>query len=223
MTPLRLISVAAAALAAACACTAPSQAATKACGTAGYSYAGIQTLHAERGLAATITPLRQWHVTSGHIAAWVGVGGAGMGAGGQDEWLQIGIAVLPGGTSEVYYEVTLPGAKPAYTSVEPVTTDDSHRVGVVERSPNVWQAYLDGHAVSPQFTLPGSHSTWAPMATSESYDGGFTTCNAYSFRLQSIAYAAKAGWFPVAKVHKFVDGGHTLSSFGVDSIVVNRS
>ncbi|MES1248211.1 MAG: hypothetical protein ABUS54_11125 [Actinomycetota bacterium] len=221
MSSLRLIAAATAALAAACAFTASSQAGTKSCN--GYSYAGVQTLQPERGLAATITPLRQWTVTSGHVAAWVGVGGAGLGAGGQDEWLQIGIAVLPGGTSEIYYEVTLPGQKTQYTSVQQVTNGESHRVGVVEKAPNAWQAFLDGRAVSPLFTLPGSHASWSPIATSESYDGGVTSCNAYSFRIDQISYSPlTGGWFPAAKMQPFASSAHSVSTLAPNAIVVDR-
>ena len=223
MSLLRLSLAAAAALASACAFAATASARHTMCSSAGYSYAGVQTTGPERGLAATITPVREWRVTSGHVAAWVGVGGVGMGPGGQDEWLQIGIAVVPDGTSEVYYEVTLPGATPQYTAVEPVTPDESHRVGIVEKSPNVWVAWLDGHAVSPQFTLPGSHGSWSPIATSESYDGGLTSCNEYSFRLDALAFAPLGGgWQPLAKARRFADSTHTLSTLGVGSILLNR-
>jgi hypothetical protein len=223
MSPLRLITAATAALAAACACTATASAAPKGCASSGYTYGGVQTLQPERGLAATITPLRQWKVTSGHVAAWVGVGGAGLGAGGQDEWLQIGIAVQAGGAGEIYYEVTLPGRDPQYVSIESITSDESHRVAVVEKTPNVWQAWLDGHAVSPAFTLPGSHANWSPIATSESYDGGVTGCNAYSFGIDQMSYSPLGGgWLPVGKLQPFSSTGQSVSTLAAGSIVVNR-
>src|SRR4051812_2660574 len=123
MSPFRLIPVAGATLAAACALTAPLAAAPVAqqgCARAGYSYAGVHTPAAARGMAATISPVRLTGVTSGHVAAWVGVGGAGMGAKGLDEWLQIGVSSMSNGATELYYEVTLPGQKTSYTSLQAV-------------------------------------------------------------------------------------------------------
>ena len=38
---------------------------------------------------------RRPNVLHGHVAAWVGVGGAGLGPGSTDEWLQVGISARP--------------------------------------------------------------------------------------------------------------------------------
>src|SRR5919108_122028 len=86
----------------------------------------------------------QARVTSGHVAAWIGVGGAGQGANGADEWVQIGVASLPGGTTELYYEVAFPGQRAAYTSLGPVSSGESHQVAVLETDePNTWLVWLD--------------------------------------------------------------------------------
>lgn len=57
-----------------------------------YSYAGYAEIAPAYGVAATVTALREPQVADGHLAAWVGVGGEGFGAHGEDEWIQIGIA-----------------------------------------------------------------------------------------------------------------------------------
>src|SRR5262249_23678606 len=63
-------------------------AAANACG--GYSYAGVQDARAASGIRATLVQVDTPRVARGHVAAWVGVGGPGQGAGGRDEWIQIG-------------------------------------------------------------------------------------------------------------------------------------
>jgi hypothetical protein len=223
MTLSRLTAVAAATLAAACACSASAHAASKACGQAGYSYAGVQSTSPARGISASLSLLRTAQVTSGHVAAWVGVGGPGQGANGADEWLQAGIASIQGGATELYYELALPGQRPAYTSIRPVSTGESHTVAVVETAmPGYWVVVVDWQPVTQPIYLPGSHGAWAPMATSESYDGGYTTCNAYAFQFSDLKVDAATGiWSPLDRVRSFADSGHTLRSLA-GAIVVNR-
>jgi hypothetical protein len=211
----RLTAVAVATLAAACAFAASAQARPGAarCAKAGYSYAGVEATTPMRGLSARISIASTVHVTSGHAAGWIGVGGAGRGANGADEWLQVGISSVPGGVTELYYEVAQAGNDPVYTSLGSVTADESHRVGVWEASNNTWAVWLDGKQVSPAFSLPGSHGVWTPMALEESYDGGITSCNAYTFKFDDLKSSSAPGvWQPLTKVMPFVDAGHTLRS-----------
>jgi hypothetical protein len=222
MSPLRLIAVATATLAAACALAVPARAAAG-CANAGYSYAGIQTLAPARGISAKLTVVRSARVTSGHVAAWLGVGGAGLGANGADAWIQVGVASLPGGTTELYYEVTEPGHDTVYTSLGQVGAGESHRVGVGETATSTWVVYLDGAAASPPVYLAGSHGMWSPMATSESYDGGITGCNVYSFEFSDVKTSTTAGvWKPVGKVQSFRDKGHSLRALAAGAFLVNR-
>jgi hypothetical protein len=222
----RLTAVAIATLAAACALAAGAEAApngARACANAGYSYAGVQSVAPARGISARIAAVRSARVTSGHVAAWIGLGGAGQGANGSDEWVQVGVASLPGGTTELYYEVAFPGARAAYTSLGAVTAGERHQVSVLETEmPGIWLVWLDGRAVSQPLNLPGSHGAWSPMATSESYDGGYTSCNGYGFEFSELETASLTGWQPMRKVHSFVDRGHSLRTLASDSILVNR-
>jgi hypothetical protein len=211
----RLTVVAVATLAAACALAASAQARPGAarCAKAGYSYAGVQATAPTRGLSARISIAGTVRVTSGHAAGWVGVGGVGQGANGANEWLQAGIASVPGGTTELYYEVAQAGSDPVYTSLGSITAAETHRVGVWETSSNTWAVWLDGAQVSPAFSLPGSHGVWTPMALEESYDGGTTSCNAYRFTFDDLKSSTAPGvWQPLTKVMPFVDAGHTLRS-----------
>src|SRR5262245_13082062 len=48
----------------------------------GYSYAGYQSSTVAYGISARITVLQPPRVSAGHVAAWIGVGGPGLGRGG---------------------------------------------------------------------------------------------------------------------------------------------
>ena len=225
MTFSRLTAVAVATLAAACACTAfaaPASAAPKGACASGYSYGGMQSLSPRRGISARIAATRISAVTSGHIAGWVGVGGAGQGLNGADEWLQIGISSVPGGQTAIYYEVAQPNARAAYTMVRPVTIGEAHVLGVYEIAPTVWVATVDGVPVMQPVMLPGSHGTWHGTATAESYDGGYTACNTYGIQFADLRVADFTGlWMPMQHPQSFSNGGHSLTTTA-SSFVVNR-
>ena len=89
-----------------------------ACGTGGYSYAGVASSSHAYGIGATVTPLAGFNILSGHVAGWVGVGGPRQGPGGTDEWLQVGFSGFPQLTgSNIYYELMLPNGQPSYHQV----------------------------------------------------------------------------------------------------------
>jgi hypothetical protein len=175
-----------------------------ACGTGGYTYAGLGAQRHAFGIAAVITPLAGFDVRSGHVAGWVGVGGPGQGLGGQDEWLQVGFSGFPGiGGSDIYYETMRPNGVPTYHQVAAeLPLGRSARVSVLEMHHrlNYWRVWVNGSAVSKPILLPGSHGRWAPMATAESWDGGGGGgCNGflYRFRQVSIASAPGGSWVPL--------------------------
>ena len=72
----------------------------------GYSYAGHQATYRGHGVRATITMTRAPSVEAGHVAGWVGVGGPGQGANGEDAWIQAGIASMHGMDPMIYAEIT---------------------------------------------------------------------------------------------------------------------
>ena len=49
-----------------------------------YTYAGVMGRNGVHGVSARIAPLRAPDVAGGHVAAWVGIGGEGLGPGGWD-------------------------------------------------------------------------------------------------------------------------------------------
>jgi hypothetical protein len=181
---LRIVFTCLAALAALC-LAAP---AFGACGWPGYSYAGVTSTGAVTSVAATVTPLRQPDVESGHVAAWVGVGGYGAGPGGVDEWIQAGIAARAGDGQVLYVEWKRPGSKRRYVEVDAtVTVGERHRLAVVEVRDDVWRVFVDGRTVASAVRLRGSHDRLAAVATGESWDGGQPACNRFAYRFAGLA------------------------------------
>ena len=184
-----------------------------ACGSGGYSYAGIQSRTGAYGIGALLTPLiplSAAYVTSGHIAGWVGVGGPGQGPQGQDEWLQVGLAAFPETQrEELYYELTLPGSKPTYHQLAPEwPLDKSVRVALLEMRarPNHWRVWVNGRARTAPIALPASHGRFRPMATAESHDAGTATCNTFLYRFHHVTIARAPGgrW-------RSLNGGYPIS------------
>ncbi len=183
-----------------------------ACGTGGYSYAGVASSSHAYGIGATVTPLAGFNVLSGHVAGWVGVGGPGQGVNGKDEWLQVGFSGFPELTgNDLYYELQLPGKAPSYHQLATnLPMGKAARIAVLEmhRRPNVWRVWVNGTAASQPIYLAGSHHRWSPIATAESWDGGTAgACNGFLYRFHrvSIAHAPGGGWQQLA-------GGYQISS-----------
>jgi hypothetical protein len=184
-------------------------------GQQGYAYAGHQATSIAYGVRATITPLEAASVSAGHVAAWVGVGGAGSGPGGVDEWLQAGVASLPGSPAVVYTEITRAGGAPRFIELGGnVQPGQSHDLAVLEirGRPNWWRVWLDGAAATGPIHLPGSNGTWKPMATAESWNGGEHVCNSFAFRFDQIDVAAHPGgsWQTFVPGYRFLDRGYAL-------------
>jgi hypothetical protein len=183
-----------------------------ACGTAGYSYAGLASPSRAFGIGATVTPLAGFNVHSGHVAGWVGVGGPHQGPHSSDEWLQVGFSGFPDAAgADLYYELTLPGKLPTYHQLATnLPLGKPARVAVLEmrERPNMWRIWVNGAAAAQPIYLPGSHGRWAPIATAESWDGGSSgMCNGFLYRFNrvSIARVPGGGWQRLA-------GGYPISS-----------
>lgn len=181
------------------------------CGARPYSYAGIAGWHAASGVAATLVARAQPQVEHGHVAAWVGVGGVGMGPGGSDEWLQAGYAAN-GSNSDLYYEVARPDAAPRYHSVG-LTAEpgEAHRVAVIEMQsrPGWWRIWVDRVPVSEPIYLPGSHDRWPPIVTSESWNGGVPSCNAFAYSFSAIR-VRKGSWTLLADAYPIRSPGYAV-------------
>lgn len=182
-------------------------------GSPGYAYAGHQASGLGSGVRATIAPLRRPAVVAGHVAAWVGVGGPGQGANGASQWLQVGIAALPGTAPMLYVEITRARSSPQFVPLQEVRVGERHTLEVRELPgrPGWWSASVDGRAVIRPVHLPGSSGRWRPIATAESWNGGRAVCNGFSFRFEGVQVAGSAGsWQAFAPGARFQDRGLAL-------------
>lgn len=190
--------------------------AAHACGSSGYSYAGVSSRGNVFGVSAALTALASPVVQNGHVAGWVGVGGPGQGPHGSTEWIQVGFSGFPGlSVGSLYYEVTLPGSQPRYFEVlSNVAVGARHTVAVLEvgRQHEWWRVWVDGRAVSRPFHLPGSHGAWRGIATAESWGGGMRACNRYAYRFQHISVAGSPGgtWNRLQAVYRMQQGANRL-------------
>jgi hypothetical protein len=181
----------------------------------GYTYAGHQSSHRGHGVRATITATRAPGVGAGHVAGWVGVGGPGQGADGEDAWIQAGIASVPGVDAFLYAEVTRDSREPEFILIaEGVGVGESHRVAVLEvsRRPGWWRVWVDGNPMTEPIRLRGSSGRWAPIATAESWNAGTPSCNTFGFRFErvSVSYGGGGSWRPFVPGHRFLDGPNML-------------
>jgi hypothetical protein len=186
-------------------------------GNGGYTYAGHQASYKGHGVRATITPTRALEVEAGHVSGWVGVGGPGQGANGEDAWIQVGIAALPGLEPFLYAEITRGGRYPQFIPLENgLQVGKSRRVAVLEMAgrPGWWRIWVDGNPVTKPVRLRGSSGRWAPIATAESWNGGQVSCNRFAYRFErvSISYGGGGSWKPFVSAHRFLDGGNKLQA-----------
>jgi len=183
----------------------------------GYTYAGHQANVAGHGIRATITPSRSLSVAAGHVAGWVGVGGPGQGANGEDAWIQVGIASVEGTAPYLYAEFVRGGRQPQLILLdENLRAGVSRRLAVLEMSaqPGSWRVWVDGRPVTKPIRLRGSSGRWAPIATAESWNGGGSGCNMFAFRFErvSVSFGGGGSWRPFVSGHRFLDDGHKLQS-----------
>jgi hypothetical protein len=190
--------------------------AAHACGSSGYSYAGISSRDKVSGVSASLTSLAAPAVQNGHVAGWVGVGGPGLGPHGSSEWIQVGFSGFPGlRVGSLYYEVALPGKSPRYVEVSSnIHQGSKHRVAVLEvgHRHGWWRVWVDGKAVSRPYRLPGSHGAWRAIATAENWGGGMRACNLYSYRFDGVNVARHAGgtWNRLQSVYRIQGGDNRL-------------
>jgi hypothetical protein len=182
--------------------------------TSDYSYAGFDNARSAHGIAAVLAPVSAPNVVHGHVAAWIGVGGIGLGPHRITEWLQVGLSAGQGATSSnLYYEVVRPHDKARFTAVIPtVAVGESHRVAVLEMHArrSWWRVWVDRKPVTQPIYLPGSHGTWEPQALGESWNEGSRACNEYAYRFDRLLYAKHAGgsWAKFRKGVRYDDPGY---------------
>lgn len=160
------------------------------------------------------------NVDGGHVAAWVGIGGAGLGPHGTDEWLQVGLASFDTPEARLYYELALPGQSPRFFELDSgIVPGLSVRVAILELpyAPSSWVVVTPSGIAGP-FYLPHSHNRWAPVATAESWAKGGKLCNRYSYRFQNVQLAARHGsWRPLRQSITLEDPGWHVRHFSAST------
>jgi len=185
-------------------------------GSGGYSYAGHQASHRGHGVRATITATRPLEVEAGHVSGWVGVGGRGQGANGEDAWIQVGIAAMRDVDEPfLYAEIARGVGQPQFVLLENgVAVGEPRTLAVVETAGRAgsWQVLVDGRPATKPVRLHGSSGRWAPIATAESWNGGRGACNRFAYRFEgvSVARARSGSWEPFASGNRFLDAGNKL-------------
>lgn len=191
----------------------PALAAESACGRASFSYAGLAGNAPVRGVSAVVSAVDLPFVERGHVGAWVGVGGDGLGPNRTSEWIQVGMSAFPGGGMHLYYEVAFPHQAPRYVQLAAhVAAGEHHKIAVVEmeQHPDWWRVWLDERPVSVAFHLPGSHNAWVPVVTAESWNGGKTACNHYDYLFQHVSVAHDGNWNGIVAGEVYRDPGYQL-------------
>ena len=199
----------------------------RASGPGVYSYGGVASTAAVRAVVATVSLLEPGRVESGHVAAWVGVGGPGLGPDGVDEWLQVGVDEFSAGlTGTVYYELKR-GQQYRYATLAfDVAVGEQLRLGVVElRSRRGWwRVWVDGKPWGPPVLLPGSHEAWPGQAVAESWTTEATQCNAFAFAFAAVQ-AESVGtrsWTAFTRPVRFAQDGMAVSFTGKNLTVRHR-
>ena len=158
------------------------------CGEGMYAYAGFDVPSATTAVRATIGQAGPLDVRAGHVAGWIGV----VAPNTDDTWLQAGLSALPGDTtSQIYYELALPGRAPVYRDVRRfIGPSRPHRFGVLEIAgrPSWWRIWVDGQPVTAPIHLRGSHDRWTAEVLGESWAGTETgSCNVYSYAFTHVS------------------------------------
>jgi hypothetical protein len=184
-------------------------------GSPGYAYAGHQAAVGGYGVRARITLLEQASVPAGHVAGWVGVGGPKSGPNGEDQWLQVGIAVVPQTAPMLYAEITRASRPSQFVPLETDLRPGATRsVAVLEiaKRPGWWRVWVDGKPVTRAIRLLGSNDRLQPIATAESWNGGRGGCNAFRYRFDRVGVAGSPGgsWRTFRPGYRFLDRGYRL-------------
>jgi hypothetical protein len=160
----------------------------------GYSYGGYASREGVHGVAATVAALSVPRVSSGHAAAWVGVGGLHQAQGGRNAWLQTGIAAFSHTGLRLYVEEVSLGQARRFADLGPARLGHRYRFELRETRPDVWLAYVDGLAAGTPAYLPTGGGSWRGVVTSESWAGGRESCNRFAYRFEDVDVLAGPSW-----------------------------
>lgn len=187
---------------------------------ADYGYAGLIGRAEVVGISARVGDLAVPTVSTGHVAAWIGVS-AGT------SWLQVGISAFEGGATALYREVARPGVPPRYTQlVDTVEPGRLYALAVREvvGGRGRWQVFLDGRPVGAAVPLRGGGAPLLPMVMSESWNDRTASCNGFRFVFDGVRVATRGGgaWLPLRDAASRVDPGYRLQHAGSRVVASSR-
>jgi hypothetical protein len=182
----------------------------------GYSYGGYASRDGVHGITAEIAAQRLPRVSSGHAAAWIGVGGIHEARGGANAWLQAGIAAFPRTGLRLYVEEVSLGQSRHFVDLGAAAVGRRYSVNVVETAHDVWQAYVDGRPAGRPAYLPTGGGSWRGVATAESWAGGRASCNRYGYRFDRVA-VLHGSWNALSKARP-IGGGVSRAGSGFAAI-----
>ena len=183
------------------------RAATAPCATTGYFYDGVATTRFVRGIAATVEATRLPTVRSGHVAAWVGVGGVHEGPAGANSWLQTGLVALPHGSLRLYVEYVFPRHSRRFLDLGPAYVGRTYLIAVAEVRSGRWRASVDGVTAGPPVRVPSAEGGWRGVATAETWTAGRAACNHSSYSLGFVSERDDRGHWRAANDASPIAGG----------------
>ncbi len=154
---------------------------------------------------------------SGHVAAWVGVGGIHEARGGASAWLQAGIAAFPGRGLRLYVEAVSFRRPRRFVDLGPAATGRQYRFEVTAVGRDLWQASVDGRVVATPAYLPTGGGAWRGVATAESWATGRAPCAAFGYRFEAVSTLGATGWRPLANA-QLVGRGVSRDRAGFSSV-----
>ena len=155
-------------------------------------------------------------VDVGHVAGWVGVGGPGQGADGEDAWIQAGIASMPGMDPVIYAEITQGSGAPEFIPIEQGVAFG--RPPQARRPRDVGPAGLVARVGRrpgrdrPRAACTAPRGAGRRSPPPRAGTPGRPTCNEFGFRFErvSVSYGGGGSWRPFVPGHRFLNGGNQL-------------
>jgi len=156
-----------------------------------YAYGGVQSTEYVGRIAATLTALEQPRVASGHVGAWVGIGGVGEGPDGLDEWLQVGLSGLEDGSTAVYLEIKRGKYYRFRRIVRRVPTGKPFRFVLAEWSPGKWRVEVNRKVVG---RVHLDAIAWHADVMAESWKKQPRACNTFRYRIGVVSSPDAGRW-----------------------------
>jgi hypothetical protein len=178
----------------------------------GYTYGGFASRDGVHGITASVVAQRRPAVSTGHAAAWVGVGGVHQARGGASAWLQAGVAAFPHSGLRLYVEEVSLGQGRHFVDLGPAKLGRSYRVAVFETGRDVWRASIDARHVGRPAYLPTGGGAWRGVATAESWAAGRAACNSYGYGFSDVS-VLRDGWQTLGAA-QLVGNGATRAGSG---------